>query len=137
MPARSGIAETGGADHTGPVHLPDEHFAAAVLQPDVGMAVAFVVAGTHHVPRRTRTCQTGSGVPLLAVPPMFFSFIFQSCTPPLLFSHRMSEKPSPLKSPVPTTCQLGPGLPRTAPPIMLVPFISQIATEPSSFCHRM
>jgi hypothetical protein len=31
-----------------------------------------------------------------------------------MFCHRTSEKPSPLKSPVPTSCQLGPGLGPTA-----------------------
>src|SRR5205085_1459708 len=61
----------------------------------------------------------------------------QMAASPLEFCHRMSARPSPLKSPLPTACQLGPGLPRTALPITLVPFISQIATEPSSFCHRI
>src|SRR5947209_1972012 len=53
-----------------------------------------------------------------------------------MFCHRMSENPSPLKSPVPTAYQLTPGLPRLPPPIRLVPFISQMATSPVAFCHR-
>ena len=65
-------------------------------------------------------------------------FISQIAAWPLAFCHRMSEKPSPLKSPVPIAVQLGPGLALTgAPPITLVPFISQIAAWPLLFCHRM
>ena len=66
-------------------------------------------------------------------------FISQIETWPLLaFCHRMSEWPSPLKSPVPTAVQPGPGLGLTAPPpITLVPFISQIAACPLAFCNRM
>ena len=58
---------------------------------------------------------------------------------PSSFCHRMSDLPSPLKSPVPLICQLGPGLNRAggAPVIAFVPSISQIAGVPSSFCHRM
>ena len=57
---------------------------------------------------------------------------------PLSFCHRMSDLPSPLKSPASSTCQVGPGLaPGAAPPIRLVPSIIQIAGVPLSFCHRM
>src|SRR5947209_16013920 len=45
-------------------------------------------------------------------------------TSPLLFCHRMSARPSPLKSPLATACQLGPGSPRLPAPMTLVPFIS-------------
>jgi hypothetical protein len=55
----------------------------------------------------------------------------------LLFCHRMSEWPSPLKSPVPTACQPGPGLPGRPLATTVVSFISQITTWPSVFCHRM
>jgi hypothetical protein len=59
--------------------------------------------------------------------------------PVLVFCHRMSESPSPLKSPVPIAFQLGPGLGLTAPtPVRVVPFISQIEALPMLvFCHRM
>src|SRR5262245_4098296 len=51
----------------------------------------------------------------------------------------MSDRPSPLKSPVPLICQSGPGLnaPAAAPEMKFRPFISQIAGVPSLFCHRM
>src|ERR1700729_4215262 len=51
----------------------------------------------------------------------------------------MSEKPSPLKSPVPIARQAGPGLRLTAPPpIRVVPSISQTETWPVLvFCQRM
>src|SRR6266404_635942 len=49
----------------------------------------------------------------------------------------MSDRPSPLKSPVPTACQLGPGLATLPPPITLVPFSSQMAISPLLFCHRI
>src|SRR5438045_2583090 len=55
---------------------------------------------------------------------------------PLSFCHRMSENPSPLKSPVALTCQLGPGLPRLPPPSTPVPFSSQSTASPLLFCHR-
>ena len=46
--------------------------------------------------------------------------------PLLVFRHRMSARPSPLKSPVPIAFHAGPGLALTAPPpITLVTFISQ------------
>ena len=52
--------------------------------------------------------------------------------------HRMSDLPSPLKSPVPLTCQLGPGLNEPTAPR------SQHSCRPSArslaslvFCHRM
>src|SRR6267142_2651209 len=53
--------------------------------------------------------------------------------------HRMSDLPSPLKSPVALICQLGPGLPEPATLLdnRLPPFISQIEGVPSSPCHRM
>jgi phage terminase small subunit len=44
MPVRTRIADTGGADHIGAVHLPDHRFAAVVLPQDIGAAVAVEVA---------------------------------------------------------------------------------------------
>jgi hypothetical protein len=40
---------------------------------------------------------------------------------PSLPCHRMSERPSPLKSPVPLICQLGPGLNEPAIPVPAAP----------------
>ena len=70
------------------------------------MAVAVEVAGSDRVP--SSAPDWGSTVP----PPIkLFPFISQIATWPLLvFCHRMSEWPSPLKSPVPIACQAGPGL---------------------------
>src|ERR1700722_10028772 len=69
-----------------------------------------------------------------------FPFISQiEAWPVLVFCHRMSERPSLLKSPVPTACQASPGLGVTGPPPMrLFPLISQIEAWPVfTFCHRM
>jgi hypothetical protein len=59
-----------------------------------------------------------------------FPFISQiEAWPLVVFCHRMSERPSPLKSSAPTAFQFGPGMGLTAPPPMrLFPFISQIET---------
>src|SRR5262245_4616975 len=58
---------------------------------------------------------------------------------PSLPCHRMSDLPSPLKSPVPLICQSGPGLngPTAPTNVALVPSMSQIAGVPSLPCHRM
>jgi hypothetical protein len=66
-------------------------------------------------------------------------FISQIAACPLVvFWKRMSEKPSPLKSPVPIAFQFAPGLRlRVVWAIGVVPFISQIATCPFVFCNRM
>src|SRR5258708_30746530 len=57
---------------------------------------------------------------------------------PSLFCQRMSDLPSPLKSPAPMTCHDGPGLrPTLAPERMFRPFISQTAAVPSVFWNRM
>src|SRR3984893_3833015 len=127
MPGWPRVGNDGGGDGVSAVHLPDRDCAAAVLPQNIGLAVVVVVAHPHDVPVRPRLPR----VAMTVVP-----FISQIAASPLSFCHRMSARPSPLKSPVPLACQLGPGLPTTAPPITLVPFISQIATEPSSFCHR-
>src|SRR5437588_781804 len=50
----------------------------------------------------------------------------------LLYCHRMSALPSPLKSPVASACQLGGGWAMTGPAVGVVPFISQIAVSPLS-----
>src|SRR5436190_527888 len=53
--------------------------------------------------------------------------------------HRMSDLPSPLKSPVALTCQFGPGLNEPAALLdsTVEPSISQMAGVPSLPCHRM
>src|SRR5918997_683125 len=55
---------------------------------------------------------------------------------PLVFCHRMSDLPSPLKSPVSIACQLG-STSKIGPPVTLVLSISQIVVWPLVFCHRM
>src|SRR4051812_47140651 len=61
-------------------------------------------------------------------------FISQMAGVPSSPCHRMSDLPSPLKSPLPLICQLGPGLPEPAALLdnRLPPFISQIEGVPSS-----
>src|ERR1700738_504488 len=57
-------------------------------------------------------CQLGPGLPRLPPPITLVPFSSQITTSPVSFCHKMSEKPSPLKSPDPFGCQLGSGLPR-------------------------
>jgi len=45
MPARPRVAQTGGAGHASPVHLPDRHLPAGVLPQNVGVPVAIKVTG--------------------------------------------------------------------------------------------
>src|SRR6266851_2158893 len=79
--------------------------------------------------------------PVPAAPPPIWvvPFISQIQAPPVLeFPHRMSDLPSPLKSPVPTIFQPAPPVPAAPLPICVVPFISQIQAPPVlAFCHRM
>ena len=73
------------------------------------MAVAIEVAGSDRLPARPRI-GAHRPPPITLVP-----FISQIAAWPFAFCHRMSEWPSPLKSPVPIAFQLGPGLgPRPA-----------------------
>src|SRR5712691_8648227 len=95
--------------------------AALVLEPLPGM-------GCHEVP----------GLPTTGSAVTFSPFISQIATVPSVFRHRMSsDKPAPVKSPVPTAFHDVPGLPTTGIAIGVAPCISQIATVPSVFCHRI
>src|SRR5207244_5917030 len=84
-------------------------------------------------------CQLGFAVPMLAEDVTLVPFINQITVSPLsasdtllmlLYCHRMSDLPSPLKSPVVTTCQLGFPVPMLPEDVTLVPFISQITVSP-------
>src|SRR5229473_5533942 len=57
---------------------------------------------------------------------------------PVPFFHRMSDLPSPLKSPVPTMLHPAPPVPAAPLSICAVPFISQIHAPPVvAFRHNM
>ena len=116
------------------VHQPDRGRAVVVLPQDVGLAVAVEVAGRLDLPARPRIERAGGAAGQLVEPS-----ISQIAGVPSSCCHRMSDLPSPLKSPVPLTCQLGPGLNGPAAPVdsAVEPSISQIAGVPSSFCQRM
>src|SRR5262245_29297881 len=59
-------------------------------------------------------------------------------TAPELCRHRMSERPSPLKSPRPTICQDRSTGPEVAAPITFVPSMNHVAGFPDIvFRHRM
>ena len=75
----------------------------------------------------------------MLVDTMLVPFISQIAGVPSLPCHRMSDLPSPLKSPLPLTCQLGPGLnePAALTVTAVVPSISQIEGVPSLPCHKM
>ena len=94
-----------------------------VLKKDVGMAVVVEIARSDRFPSSAR--DWGSPARRRS---SVFPFISQIETwPVLVFCHRMSARPSPLKSPVPIAFQLGPGLGLTGPPpIGVFPFMSQI-----------
>jgi hypothetical protein len=101
------------------------------VDPRVGCSLAGQVSPTAR--------QLGPGLGFTGPPPIkVFPFMSQiEAWPVLAFCHRMSELPSPLKSPVPISVQLDPGLGLTAPPsTKVVPFISQIAAWPFVFCHK-
>ncbi len=66
-----------------------------------------------------------------------FPSISQIAAAPASFCHKISDLPSPLKSPVAIVCQLGGGVPMTLSEVGVCPSISQIAAAPASFCHRM
>ena len=92
------------------------------------MAVVIEVARSDRLPTRP-------GIGVTAPPPIkVVPFISQIAACPSVFCHRMSEWPSPLKSPDPIAFQPAPGVGVTAPPpIKVVPFISQIAACPLVF----
>ena len=110
-PARSRIGGHGAAaDRVFAVHLPDRGLAGGVLPQDVGKPVVIEVAGSDrspgwpgiggHRPAADRGARRSSSRPRPGR---------------LVFCHRMSEFPSPLKSPVPTALQPGPGLAGDSP----------------------
>src|SRR5258705_4036268 len=86
-------------------------------------------------------CQSGPGLnePAVLTDRTLVPSISQIEGVPLLCCHRMSDLPSPLKSPVPLISQLGPGLngPTAPTNVAWVPSISQTAGVPSWPCHRM
>ena len=92
--------------------------AARVLEQNVGAAVR-----SERVPSGPGIGAEDAAVGLMVVP-----VISQIATRPSAFCNRMSEWPSPLKSPVPMAFQLAPGLATTALVVTLVPSISQTAT---------
>jgi len=77
--------------------------------------------------------------PVPAAPPPIWLVPFISPDPGVVpFFHRMSDLPSPLKSPVPAMLHPAPPVPAEPPPIWLVPFISQIHAPPVlAFPHNM
>src|SRR5215475_1829194 len=85
------------------------------------------------------TCQLGPGLAMIGSPVGVVPFISQIAAVPLpgsdafavlLYCHRMSACPSPLKSAAVMTCQFGPGLAMIGSAVGVVPFISQIAAVP-------
>src|SRR6266851_1120184 len=75
--------------------------------------------------------------PVPAEPPPIWVVPFISQIQVLVpFFHRMSDLPSPLKSPVPAMLHPAPPVPAEPPPICVVPFISQIQVL-VPFRHRM
>src|SRR5580693_7387826 len=77
--------------------------------------------------------------PVPAEPPPIWVVPFISQIQVLVpFFHRMSDLPSPLKSPVPAMLHPAPPVPAGPLPIWVVPFISHIQAPPVlAFCHRM
>jgi hypothetical protein len=79
-------------------------------------------------------CQLGSTVCTKGSAVGVVPFISQMTTDPLVFWNKMSDLPSPLKSPVPITCQLGPGLPITGS--AMAPSRSSARWRPSHRCFE-
>ena len=107
LPARPRIERAGHAAgyRVQAVHQPDRGRAVVVLPQDVGLGVEVEVAGRLDLPARPRI--DGPAAPVdSAVKP----FISQIAGVPSSFCHRMSDLPSPSKSPSSLTCQPGPGL---------------------------
>ena len=61
----------------------------------------------------------------------------QMTVSPFEFLHRMSEVPSPLKSPVRAITQLKGTTPNDDEDVIVAPFMSQILTSPLVLRHRM
>ena len=118
----------------GAVHQPDRGRAVAALPQDVGPAVAVEVAGALDLPARSWIERARR-----ATDTAFMPSISQIAAVPSLPCHRMSDLPSPSKSPLALICQFGPGLNGPAAPTdrAFVPSISQIAAAPPLSCHRM
>src|SRR5437660_210742 len=93
--------------------------------------------GGGHDNGRPCACHAGPGLPRSPAAITLAPLISQITTSPLAFCHRMSERPSRLKSPVALTCQSFPGSPRSALPITPNPLVSQTTTSPLTFCHTM
>src|SRR6185437_11359706 len=77
------------------------------------------------------------GFDRVAVVPTEVPFICQTIGVPSLFWNRRSEKPSLLKSPVPTRRQAAPGSARVTDWVTDMPFISQTIGVPSVFWNTM
>ena len=122
MPIHARIERADGADERGAraVHRPDRRRAVAPLPQDVGAAIAVDIK------------LSGLKGPTAPTKVVVVPSISQIAGVPSLPCHRMSERPSPLKSPVPLICQLGPGLNEPAIPTdtAVMPSISQIAAVP-------
>jgi hypothetical protein len=91
------------------------------LKQNVGEAIAVEISGADRMPAWPRIAGAAAsdhrGAAHLPV-----------TTSPLLFCHRMSDRPSPLKSPVPIAWHLGPGLPASPLAITVVASVIEKAT---------
>src|ERR1700722_16319884 len=81
--------------------------------------------------------QTLGTLPRPAVEVTVEPFKNQIPTLPLVSRHRMSDMPSPLKSPVSATLQALGTLPRPAIAEIVEPFMNQIPTPPEVSRHKM
>ena len=120
-------ADVGAPDDRVAAQQPESGGAIVILPENVGLAVAVVIAGFPLI------CQEVSALAAIVPPPItLVPFSCQVATEPLSFCQRMSDLPSPLKSPVPLMSQVPSRVRQTTPPpITLVPFSSQIAGVPS------
>src|SRR6202035_3774500 len=84
-------------------------------------------------PTPTKRELAGAVVALSTKPDRLAPFISQISTVPLVFSHSTSERPSWLKSPVPSTFHSVPIWPLEMPKLpSVVPFMVQTAADPAS-----
>src|SRR6267154_1562961 len=81
-------------------------------------------------------CTALMGVPLEIEVPFMSQIAF---SPVALLRHRMSDLPSPSKSPTPAMLQLrSASVEKSPPPVCVVPFMSQMAFSPVAWLrHRM
>ena len=112
------------------VHEPHGDVAAGVAPQNVSLTVAVEVAGFRHRPTRRYSRE-------FAEEEIDDPFINHMATVPLVLRHRMSDLPSPLKSPVATIDQLFGTLPIAADVETAVPFMNHMATLPLVSRHRM